>query len=74
MGTRIHNKHDVRLRHRKFFLEYLKYGQVKKITIYKIKSTIHGSTKFKRKKEKKFSTLKKIKKKFTKKNDDLTFR
>lgn len=30
MGTRIHNKHDVRLRHRKIFFRVSKYGQVKK--------------------------------------------
>jgi hypothetical protein len=30
MGTRIHSKHDVRLRHRKIFFRVSKYGQVKK--------------------------------------------
>jgi hypothetical protein len=30
MGTRIHNKHDVRLRHRKIFFRVSKYGQIKK--------------------------------------------
>lgn len=30
MGTRIHSKHDVRLRHRKIFFRVSKYGQIKK--------------------------------------------
>lgn len=30
MGTRIHSKHDIRLRHRKIFFRVSKYGQVKK--------------------------------------------
>ena len=30
IGTRIHSKHDVRLRHRKIFFRVSKYGQVKK--------------------------------------------
>lgn len=30
MGTRIHSKHNVRLRHRKIFFRVSKYGQVKK--------------------------------------------
>ena len=30
MGTRIHSKHDIRLRHRKIFFRVSKYGQIKK--------------------------------------------
>jgi len=30
IGTRIHSKHDVRLRHRKIFFRVSKYGQIKK--------------------------------------------
>lgn len=30
IGTRIHSKHDVRLRHRKIFFRISKYGQIKK--------------------------------------------
>lgn len=30
MGTRIHSRHDIRLRHRKIFFRVSKYGQIKK--------------------------------------------